>query len=70
MKSDFKNIKRIVIKVGSSLLVEDGALREKWLEKFAADISELIEAKIETVIVSSGAIALGRAVLNKKDKLI
>ncbi len=69
MHSDFQDIKRIVIKIGSSLLVEDGVLREKWLSKFVIDIAELLAKKIEVVIVSSGAIALGRVILQKKGKL-
>ncbi len=69
MQSDFQNIKRIVIKIGSSLLVEDGILRRNWLEKFAADVVQIMAQKIEVVIVSSGAIALGRVVFGGKNKL-
>jgi glutamate 5-kinase len=60
-----KNFRRIVIKVGSSLLVDAsaGGLKRDWLDSLAADIAGLRKAKCDVVVVSSGAIALGRAVL-------
>ncbi len=60
---DFKNKKKLVIKIGSSLLVSEGLLREKWLKNFTKNIASLIEEKFQITIVSSGAIALGRSVL-------
>lgn len=56
--------RRVVVKVGSSLLVdEEGALRREWLASLSADIAELRAAEVDVVLVSSGAIALGRAPL-------
>jgi glutamate 5-kinase len=50
----------LVIKVGSSLLVEsDGAVRRVWLETLVADIAKRHEAGQRVIIVTSGAIALG-----------
>jgi len=63
MKLDLKNKKKLVIKIGSSLLVAEGKLREKWLKKFTADVADLIKKNFQITIVSSGAIALGRSVL-------
>ena len=63
MNKLFKNYSRIVIKIGSSLLVEDQKIREKWLNKFVEDIANLIEKKHEIIIVTSGAVALGRSIL-------
>ncbi len=63
--SILENKKRLVIKIGSSLLVENGRLRKEWLQNFAENISWLIKKKIEIVVVTSGAIALGRSVLKK-----
>lgn len=59
------DFRRIVVKVGSSLLVDSaaGRVREKWLASLAADIAALHSAGREVLVVSSGAIALGRAVL-------
>jgi glutamate 5-kinase len=56
---------RVVVKVGSSLLVDAqaGRLREAWLASLAADLAALHGAKRDLLVVSSGAIALGRAVL-------
>ena len=64
----FENRKKLVIKIGSSLLVADGNLREKWLKNFAKNVAELIEKKFQITIVSSGAIALGRGFLETKKK--
>jgi glutamate 5-kinase len=54
--------KRIVVKVGSALLVDDdeGRLNRHWLESFAADVARLRKRGQEVILVSSGAIALGR----------
>jgi len=58
--------KRIVVKVGSALLVdaEKGRLNRGWLETFAADVASLRKRGQEVILVSSGAIALGRRHLN------
>src|ERR1700688_2014324 len=60
--SDFR---RIVVKVGSSLLVDAraGRLRESWLASLTADLAQFHREKRDVLVVSSGAIALGRAVL-------
>ncbi len=66
MAFDFSSKNRIVIKIGSSLLVDNAGLREKWLKHFIADIAQLVEKnKIEVILVTSGAIALGKVTLNK-----
>jgi len=60
-----KSFKRLTIKIGSALLVdgETGQLRKAWLESLAADIAALKADGIEVLIVSSGAISLGRRIL-------
>lgn len=51
---------RLVVKVGSSLLVApDGALRRDWLATLVADIAAEVAGGAQVAIVSSGAIALG-----------
>ena len=59
------SFRRIVVKVGSSLLVDAaaGGLKRAWLDSLAADIAALHKDKRDVLVVSSGAIALGRAVL-------
>jgi glutamate 5-kinase len=56
--------RRLTIKIGSALLVDKtGRLRAAWLADLAADIAALQAGGCEIVIVSSGAIALGRGLL-------
>jgi glutamate 5-kinase len=59
------DFRRIVVKVGSSLLVDAaaGRVNETWLASLADDIARLHGEKRDVLVVSSGAIALGRAVL-------
>lgn len=52
--------KRIVIKIGSSLIAESAQLRAAWLASMAADIAALHAQGKEIILVSSGAVALGR----------
>lgn len=60
-----KKAKRIVIKIGSSLIAgESGKLRDSWIESLIADIVALREAGKEVLLVSSGAVALGRQALD------
>ena len=60
-----KNSKIIIIKIGSSLLVDaDRKIRKKWLTSFAKDIKKLKSKNKKIVIVSSGAIALGCKKMN------
>ena len=55
-----KDSKTVVIKIGSSLLINDKKIiREKWLAEFSNDVNELLKLKKNIIIVSSGAIALG-----------
>src|SRR5215207_9430889 len=54
--------RRIVVKVGSALLVdaEEGVANRTWLETLAADVAAIRARGQEVLLVSSGAIALGR----------
>jgi glutamate 5-kinase len=62
--------RRVVIKIGSALLVDqpEGALRESWLAGVVADITDLRVQGTEVIVVSSGAIALGRPLLRLTQK--
>jgi glutamate 5-kinase len=56
--------RRLVVKVGSSLLIgDDGNIDRRWLEGLADDVAELHRRSHELLIVSSGAIAIGSTVL-------
>ena len=54
--------RRLIVKIGSALLVDEltGEIRTGWLTGLAADIAGLRDRSVEIVIVSSGAIAVGR----------
>ena len=66
-----KNSKIIVIKIGSSLLVDgDKKVRTKWLSSFSKDIKKLKDKNQKIIIVSSGAIALGCKKMNINKKTI
>ena len=59
--TDFSRFRRIVIKIGSSLVVDpDSGVRREWLESLALDVLKLRQQGADVLIVSSGAIALGR----------
>ncbi len=68
MNQPLANAQRIVVKIGSALLVDAGSghLRGDWLASLCADIAELKKSGKDIVIVSSGAIALGRRALGLK----
>ncbi|KIL97581.1 Glutamate 5-kinase / RNA-binding C-terminal domain PUA [Paramagnetospirillum magnetotacticum MS-1] len=54
--------KRLIVKIGSSLLVDEstGQVRRGWLETVAADIAACKARGQEVIVVSSGAVAVGR----------
>ncbi len=67
--SKFKNLKRIVIKVGtSSLTYETGKINIKKIEALVRVISDLRNRGVEVVLVSSGAVGAGVGKLNLKEK--
>lgn len=59
------NAKRLVVKIGSALLVDaaTGALRQEWLTSLADDIAMIRGRGTDVIVVSSGSIALGRGIL-------
>jgi glutamate 5-kinase len=72
MSRKLTSYRRIVVKIGSALLVErtTGQLKSGWLESLAADVAHLMETGAEVILVSSGAIALGRGRLGFKKKVL
>jgi glutamate 5-kinase len=65
-RAEWTKARRIVVKIGSSLLVDraSGALKAAWLGTLADDIAALVAAGKQVIVVSSGAIALGRHMLH------
>jgi len=66
----FRKCQKLVIKVGSALLVDpaSGQLCSEWLRSLCSDIHMLREKNVSVVLVSSGAIAIGKSRLNQWDK--
>lgn len=68
-RENFKNKKRIVIKVGtSSLSYSNGRLNFQRIEKFSYVLSAIRNRNIEVILVSSGAIGVGAGRIGLKDK--
>ena len=65
VRPEWTAAKRIVVKIGSSLLTdkETGALKSDWLTSLMDDVAQLVVDGKQVVLVSSGAIALGRHAL-------
>lgn len=69
--SGLAKAKRVVVKVGSALLMnEDGAPDEAWLADFAADIARMRARGQQVVLVSSGAVSLGRRRLSLANRAV
>ena len=68
---DLRNAKRLVVKIGSALLVDRVAgLKQGWLSALALDVAEAKLRGTDVVLVSSGSIALGRKVLGLGDGVL
>ena len=73
-KNIMEEINRVVIKIGSALLVDEksGKIRSDWLSSVAEDVAKLKKEGKDVILVSSGSIALGRKILglNMAKKLV
>ncbi len=59
--------KIVVIKIGSSSMVDDKlSLRKKWIGSLCKDVAELVSSGKKVILVSSGAVALGRNFISSK----
>lgn len=63
MTPDLADARRLVVKIGSALLVGSRGLREEWLAGLCADVTAWRARGTEVVVVTSGSIALGRRML-------
>lgn len=63
------NAARVVVKIGSSLLIDktSGTLNRSWLDSLAGELAEMMRNGQQIMLVSSGAIALGRGYLELKE---
>lgn len=62
LRPEWQNARRIVVKIGSALLTDrdSGGLKQAWLQSLMTDVAGLTQAGKQVVVVSSGAVALGR----------
>ena len=62
MSGSLAQAKRLIVKIGSALLVDDatGDIRRAWLAALVADLARCRARGQEVLIVSSGAVAVGR----------
>lgn len=67
---DLAKARRLVIKIGSALLVGPEGLRGDWLNALCRDVADWRARGTDVVLVSSGAIALGRRVLGLADGVL
>ena len=66
-----KKYRRITVKIGSALLVDRATgLKRDWLASLADDVSVLAAGGAEILVVSSGAIALGRTILGLANRVL
>ncbi len=64
---DIRQARRLVVKIGSALLVGPQGLRQGWLAALSQDVAEAKARGADVILVSSGSIALGRKVLGLAD---
>nr|WP_249817753.1 glutamate 5-kinase [Bradyrhizobium sp. 145] len=64
--------RRIVVKIGSALIVDEanGTIRESWLDKIAEDVARVCARGQDVILVSSGAVAVGRHALNLQQETL
>jgi glutamate 5-kinase len=72
MTAKLAKARRIVVKIGSALLVESGtgAVKARWLASLVEDIAAIRDERRDIIVVSSGAIALGRRSLGFTGKAL
>jgi glutamate 5-kinase len=65
VRAEWRDARRIAVKIGSALLTDgaSGTLKQAWLEAIAEDVAALRREGRDVILVSSGAIALGRGAL-------
>ena len=70
VRPEWAKARRIVVKIGSALLTDraTGQIKTEWLNSLMDDVAELAKAGKQVVLVSSGAIALGRHALEAAER--
>lgn len=72
VRPEWTAARRVVVKIGSALLTDQasGTLNAAWLASLMDDVSDLVKSGKDVVLVSSGAIALGRQALGLPQGLL
>src|SRR5690606_37782186 len=69
MRNNLSTLKRIVIKIGSEAIVDGpNGLKKEAIQQICEDVQFLLEKDIEVVLISSGAIGLGRHFLKPEKR--
>jgi glutamate 5-kinase len=66
---NLENTKRIVVKLGTNILTKDSGVDTAYVAKIARQIAELLKAGRQVVIITSGAIGMGRGQLKRVKKV-
>jgi len=66
---NFENAKRIVIKIGTNILTKDSGVDTGYVGRIALQIATLVKGNRQVVIISSGAIGMGRGQLKRVHKV-
>ena len=61
---NFENAKRIVVKIGTNILTKDSSVDTAYVRRIAHQIVTLLKSDRQVVIISSGAIGMGRGQLS------
>src|SRR5258706_5637043 len=71
-RPEWRNARRVVVKIGSALVTDrsSGTLKEPWLDAIGDDVAALRRDNRDVILVSSGAIALGRRALNLEPRAL
>ena len=65
-RKELSGVKRIVVKVGSSVITkENGKMHNRRMRRIVEDICDLVDEDVEVILISSGAVSLGKAFLKK-----
>jgi len=68
--SPLSSARRLVVKIGSSLLVDEasGALHQAWLNALCDELADLHQGGLDVIVVTSGAVAIGRVPLGMRGR--
>lgn len=69
MLRDFSNVKRLVVKVGTNILTKNGGVDTAFMGEVARQLAQMVRQKRQVILVTSGAIGMGRTALGLEKKI-